>query len=68
LFSFPFSFFVFWLCAFMMSKLAPDILLLQKLDVISIFLILIYFLYRKICPTLVRNRLVSGLGNMTSRT
>jgi hypothetical protein len=47
LFSFPFSFFVFWLCASVMSRLAPDILLLQRLGVICIFLILIYSLYRK---------------------
>jgi hypothetical protein len=47
LFSFPFSFFVFWLCASVMSRLAPDIWLLQRLSVICIFSILIYFLYRK---------------------
>jgi hypothetical protein len=44
---FSFSFFVFWLCASVMSRLALDILLLQRLSVICIFLILIYSLYRK---------------------
>jgi hypothetical protein len=46
LFSF-FFFFSFWLCASLVSRLAPDIMLLQRLGVIGINLILIYSLYRK---------------------
>ena len=42
-----FFLFVFWLCASVMSRLALDIILLQRLGVIGIILILIYFLYRK---------------------
>jgi hypothetical protein len=46
---FSFFFCLFWLCASLISRLALDIMLLQRLDVIGIILILIYFLYRKKC-------------------
>ena len=37
----------FWLCASVMSRLALDIMLLQRQDVIGIILILIYSICRK---------------------
>jgi hypothetical protein len=37
----------FWLCAFLMSRLALDIMLLQRLGVFGIILVLIYSLYQK---------------------
>ena len=40
---FFFSSYFFWLCASMMSRLALDIMLLQRLGVIGIILILIYY-------------------------
>jgi hypothetical protein len=39
--------FFFWLCAYLMSRLALDIMLLQRLGVIDIFMVLIYSLYQK---------------------
>jgi hypothetical protein len=44
--------FLSWLCASVMSRLCLDIILLQRLDVIDIFLILINFLYRKMVCTI----------------
>jgi hypothetical protein len=38
---------LFWPCASLMSRLALHIILLQRLNVIDIIVILIYFLYRK---------------------
>jgi hypothetical protein len=46
-FSFLFLFSFFWLCATLMPWLVIDIMLLQRLDVIGMFLILIYYLYQK---------------------
>jgi hypothetical protein len=43
---FPFFFF-FGLCASLISRFALDVMLLQRLDVFSIILVLIYSLYRK---------------------
>jgi hypothetical protein len=48
-FVFFFVLLFFWLCASLMSRLAQDIMLLQRLGVIGIILVLIYSLYRKKC-------------------
>jgi hypothetical protein len=47
LLSFSFLFMFFRLCASLISKLDLDIMLLQRLIVIDILLVLIYFVYRK---------------------
>jgi hypothetical protein len=42
-----FYYFIFWLCASLMSRFILDIMLLQRLGVCGIILILINSLYRK---------------------
>jgi hypothetical protein len=60
-----YSYFLFWLCTFLISRLALDTKLLQRLGVIDIILILIYYFYRKkkalSLPSLVSQRDVSML-------
>jgi hypothetical protein len=54
--TFCFLFFYFWLCVSLISKLASDIILLQRLSVIGIILVLIYIPFIKknellrLCP------------------